>query len=118
MNVMVMTGRLGKDAEYGSGKVEQAKFSIFVETYGNGEKSGFWLNVLHFKPNQFLKDTLKKGTKVTIQGRLDISEYEGKWYTKMISNSIEPERNHNDVGSKNETPTTSNRPPDDDDLPF
>lgn len=117
MNLMVMTGRLGKDVEVGSGNVEQAKFSIFIETYSGGEKGGFWLNCIHFKPNQFLKDTLKKGTKVTVSGRLDINEYNGKWYTKMITHTIEPEVRHGDSPNQERT-TTYSEVPVDDDLPF
>ena len=120
MNSLNVTGRLGQDAKIKAGEsgVETAKFSIFVKQYKKGDSNaGFWLNVVHFKPNQFLKDLLKQGQQVAISGRLDISSYNDKWYTNMLSNSIdvfskgggEPENNEAKVADTKE---------DTNDLPF
>ena len=82
MNNLSVTGRLGMDAEFkDAGGTEIGTFSIFVKKYKKGEKdAGFWLNVTQFKPNQFLKDTLKKGVAVAVSGRLDIEKYKENWY--------------------------------------
>lgn len=119
MNTLCVSGRLGQDAEIKSGNIEIATFSIFVKEFKKGDKdAGFWLNVVHFKPNDFLKDQLKKGVQVAISGRLTIENYEKKYYTKMLASLIEvfnTKGGGNDVERGSVAPKTQD---DNGDLPF
>jgi len=122
MNAIQITGNLGKDLEVttvngAKGQTEVGNFSIFVKEYKKGNpNAGFWVNVSHFSPNSFLKDTLKKGVPVAVSGRLDISKYNDNYYTKVISNSIDVfTKSGGGEESTHQTPVAEAQ---DNDLPF
>ena len=121
MNSTQFSGNVGQDPEIkevGSNNTEVMNFSIFVKVYKKGApKNGFWLNVTHFKPNDYLKDLVKKGVPVAISGRLDISNYNDKWYTKCMTHEI----NVFPKGTGDSTPramTDNDAKDPEDDLPF
>lgn len=123
MNSLQVSGNLGGDMEVKEtgGGMEIGRFSIFVKGFKKGGDGGFWLNVTHFKPNDFLKDVLKKGQSVAISGRLDISSHDKKYYTNLISNTIDVFKSSNDSASAPESrqaAESQDASQDDDDLPF
>lgn len=124
MNSLNVSGNLGGDMEVKTtgGGMEVGRFSIFIKGFKKGGDGGFWLNITHFKPNDFLKDVLKKGQSVSISGRLDISSHDKKYYTNMISNTIDvyktsdgSSQSHED---RKEAAAENNESTDNDDLPF
>lgn len=120
MNQTAHTGRIGQDAEIKTvgNDLEIMSFSIFVKEYKKGDpNAGFWLNVTHFKPNDYLKDLCKKGNMVAVSGRLNIQKYEEKYYTKIMSHAIEvfPKSGSTDGEFKGPKVTKED---DDLDLPF
>lgn len=101
-NLTILTGNLGKDVELkrlDSGKAV-AKFSLATsETYTNkqGEKvtDTQWHDIVAWgKSAEFAERQLKKGSSVTIFGKLTYRthEHEGqkRYYTEIVANEIIP----------------------------
>lgn len=88
MNVLILSGNLGKDPEvktFGENKV--AKFPLAVKGY---KDSTMWVNVeVWGKSADFVENYIKKGQNVTVKGELKIDEYEGKYYTSAKCFEIE-----------------------------
>ncbi len=85
MNSIVVTGRLGRDAEqkYTQSGTSIVSFTMAVDRRGKdkeGEKKEpLWFPVsLWAKLGETLLPYLKKGKQVAIQGELDIREYDKK----------------------------------------
>lgn len=81
MNTLTIVGRLGRDAELVFGKDGKpiAKFSVAVD-YGRDEnKKTSWVNVVCFgQLAENVCQSIGKGSRVIVSGRLDISDYETK----------------------------------------
>ena len=94
VNEVTLLGNLGKDIEVretNSG-LEVGGFSV-ATTYGKKVKEEWtnettWHNVVLFKPNDFLKNSLVKGSKVFIKGRIQNRSYEKDGDTKYISEVV------------------------------
>ena len=97
MQLLIVDGRLGKDAEV---KVSQngdkyLKFSLANRVYKNGEEDTVWYDVITSKPEFLnkLPEFLKKGSYVIVNGPLSVTTriYEGSIYTNLTirPNSIE-----------------------------
>lgn len=85
MNLLVVTGRLGRDAElkYTTQGTAVCNFTVAVERkWGKGEQSQtktIWLSVnLWGKYGESINRYLRKGRKVTVQGELDEDKWEDK----------------------------------------
>ena len=81
MNLWVITGNLGKDAEvkYLPSGTPVCEFSVAVKSgYGDKEKTN-WANCVIFgkKAEGGLPAYLKKGTQVAISGELELQEWDG-----------------------------------------
>lgn len=87
----ILIGNLGKDPELKEhGETNICNFSIATTHYGKGEKQTTWHNVTCFnKIAENVAQYLKKGSKAFIEGRIDVSEHEGKYYTKIIANNVQ-----------------------------
>ena len=110
MNKFIVTGNICKDTDLKNGI---AKFSIANnEGFGDKKKTTFF-NVTKFKADNIAK-YLTKGTKVLIEGSIDIQEYKEKYYTNVLCFKLEL------LGSKNDVSNDVIPPPieDDDELPF
>lgn len=79
INCYICSGNLGRDAElsYTPNSKAVAKFSVAVSTgYGDNEKT-MWVNcVLFDKMAESLSPYLLKGSKVTVQGRLQSRQWD------------------------------------------
>lgn len=123
MNITAHTGRLGQDAELKTvgDNLEIMEFSIFVKDYKKSDpNNGFWLNVTHFKPNDYLKDLCKKGNMVAVSGKLNITSHDKKYYTKILSHNIEVFPKGGATGGESTAKAEPSKATEgeDDDLPF
>lgn len=112
LNKAQLIGQLGRDAEtsFTTSNLSITKFSVATTHSrktkdGNWENLTTWHNVTAFGLNDFLKDQLKKGAKVYVEGRIDHQQYEKdgqtKYYTTIISdfNGIIPLDKRDSQGS-------------------
>ena len=87
-NLVILTGNLTKNLElkYSQNGTAYADGAIAV----NEKDKAVFVNFRLFgKYAETMAEYLRKGTKVLIQGKLDISEYQGNFYTKILVNSVE-----------------------------
>lgn len=100
INRVLLLGNLGRDAEYtttGSG-MTIAKFSIATSSRRKGaggqyEENTQWHRVVLFgQQGDRLRDYLKKGKQVFIEGRIDYRNWEDKDGNKRTSTEIIAER--------------------------
>lgn len=78
---VTLIGNLGKDPEIKiNSDKKMASFSVAVSKYRNKEKTTMWVNVVCFDPKKsdVLEAYAKKGTKVYVEGELNINEYTDK----------------------------------------
>ena len=94
MNKVLLTGHIVKNIEIFNEKV--GKFTIAVQRdYKNpdGDYDTDFLNCVLFTPTDFLTNNLLRGTKVLVDGRIQVSVYEKgqkKHYsTDIIVNKVE-----------------------------
>jgi single-strand DNA-binding protein len=138
LNKIMLIGNLGRDVEtrFTTGNVSISSFSM-ATTYSYKGKDGNWVNettwhnITVFNLSDFMKENLKKGRKVYVEGRLakrDYTDKEGikRYSTDVISERIIPldstgegsgansENNSSESGEVNEMPPVDNN----DDLPF
>ncbi len=138
LNKIMLIGNLGRDVEtrFTSSNVSVSSFSM-ATTNGYKGKDGNWVNettwhnVTVFNLSDFMKENLKKGRKVYVEGRLTKREYTDKEGIKRYSTDVISERiiplessgegganysdgNTSDSGTVNEIPQIDNN----DDLPF
>lgn len=93
MNKLLVTGRIGKDAQIiGQKDTKLLKFSV-AETVGYGENAKTqWYDVNTFVSSNMLEraqkfvSILAKGNKVVVTGKLGTREYEGKTYLQIETN--------------------------------
>jgi single-strand DNA-binding protein len=138
LNKIMLIGNLGRDVEtrFTSSNVSISSFSM-ATTNGYKGKDGNWVNettwhnITVFNLSDFMKENLKKGRKVYVEGRLTKREYTDKEGIKRYSTDVVSERiiplessgeggaNYSDSSSSDST-TVNDMPPVDnnDDLPF
>lgn len=138
LNKIMLIGNLGRDVEtrFTSSNVSISSFSM-ATTNGYKGKDGNWVNettwhnVTVFNLSDFMKENLKKGRKVYVEGRLTKREYTDKEGIKRYSIDVISERiiplessgesgaNYSD-GNASDSATVNEMPPVDnnDDLPF
>ena len=95
LNKAQLIGQLGRDAEtsFTTSNLAITKFSVATTHSrktkdGNWENLTTWHNVTAFGLNDFLKDQLKKGAKVYVEGRIDHQQYEKDGQTKYFTSII------------------------------
>ncbi len=92
MNILTVTGNLGKDAEVrtaGSGTV--CGFSVAITAGYGDKKQTVWLDcsVWGKQAEGALPGYLKKGQQVAVSGELSTREHEGKTYLQLRCNTID-----------------------------
>src|SRR5579875_1573992 len=120
MNYVALIGRLGKDPESKEikGDHQVAVFSLAVESGYGDKKRTDWFRVLAWdRLAEMVVKYTSKGSKVAVQGRLQVREYEKddekKQITKLVASSVEF------LNPKPENSSKKNSfDEDDDDLPF
>ena len=76
MNKVILIGRTTKDIELKGNETKVANFTLAVPRNGNKEVTDFISCVAFDKKAEILKEYVKKGNKVAIQGSIQISKYE------------------------------------------
>lgn len=138
LNRIMLIGNLGRDVEtrFTTSNVSISSFSI-ATTYSYKGKDGNWVNettwhnITVFNLSDFMKEQLKKGKKVYVEGRLTKREYTDKDGVKRYSTDVVAEKiiplesttadsNQVDSGNFDEGSASSDLPEVDsnDDLPF
>jgi single-strand DNA-binding protein len=137
MNLVVVSGRLGRDPEvkYTQSGQPVANFSIAVDEHykdrdGNAQKRTHWMNIKAWaKTGALAAKYLHKGDSATIEGRISTFEWEdknggGKRYGwEVVANRVEFGAKKNGSSNDNDNhdpmgPDTSSNTPPDDDIPF
>jgi single-strand DNA-binding protein len=100
LNKIMLIGNLGRDAETRfttSNNISITGFSL-ATTYSYKGKDGNWVNettwhnITVFNLSDFMKEQLKKGKKVYVEGRLTKKEYTDKDGNKRTSTDVIAER--------------------------
>lgn len=138
LNKIMLIGNLGRDVEtrFTPNNVSVSNFSL-ATTYSYKGKDGNWVNettwhnITVFNLSDFLKEQLKKGKKVYVEGRLTKRDYTDKdgvkrYSVDVISEKIIPLESTGGEGVNGDTEeyssnNTVNEPPqieNNDDLPF
>ena len=100
MNKVVLIGRLTKDVEvrYTTNEKVVAMFSLAVNREFKNQKgeyeADFFNIVMWGKPAELAGNTLKKGSKIAIEGRIQNRSYEAKdgtkrYITEIVANGFE-----------------------------
>jgi single-strand DNA-binding protein len=89
MNKLILIGNLGKAPELND-KGNMCRFSLATsDGFGDKKKTNWHNIVLLGKAAEVAAKNLSKGSKIAIEGSIDYSEKDGKYYTNIISNSFE-----------------------------
>ena len=130
MNIVILSGNLTRDPEYGTTKngVACCKFGIAVQkkySDANGERGVDFFDCIAWRQTaEFCSKHLAKGTKVTLEGSLATNEYTAQDGAKrksfnIVVDNVEITFNRQSGREQREQeskpPTT---PIDEDDLPF
>jgi len=125
MNLLIVTGNLGKDAQARNvNGTAVANFSVAVRSgYGDKEQT-IWVDCALWgkQAESKLMDYLVKGQQVAVSGEMGTREHEGKTYITLRVNTIDL------IGKKGDAPAPAAAPPvlkqqqesaiDDQDIPF
>lgn len=137
LNRIMLIGNLGRDAETrftADNNLAITNFSV-ATTYSYKGKSGDWVNettwhrVTAFNLSDFMKENLKKGKKIYVEGRLTTNDYTDKDGVKRYSTEVRAERiiplegtsaggRDEDMGSSNTETSEAPQVQENDDLPF
>lgn len=88
---VVITGRLGKNAEHRTTQngTDVCSFSVATDVGFGENKRTIWIDVARFgKGAEGLTRYLKKGTSVTVIGDLSTREHEGKTYLNCNADEV------------------------------
>lgn len=137
MNLVIFSGRAGKDPELMKGNAHGAKFSVASTERYKDKKSGewkervTWMNVQVWgKFADFVMKHVRKGDRVAVKGKLSVSEYNDKLYTNIIADVVEPSvfrkdaepdqqgKLYGQAASEEDGPPFEGGGEDDDDTPF
>lgn len=118
MNKVILSGNLTKDIEViKKENICLGKFTLAVSRQyknSNGEYESDFFNCVIFNANDYIKDNLKKGTKILLDGIIQTKSYEvegiKKYSTDIVVNKIEilikkEENNLDKLTTKTETQT-------------
>lgn len=136
LNRVMLIGNLGRDAETrftADNNLAITNFSV-ATTFSYKGKSGDWVNettwhrITAFNLSDFMKENLKKGKKVYVEGRITTNEYTDKegikrYSTEVRADRIIPLEGSQDSGreedaSNNSESAEAPQVQDNDDLPF
>ena len=139
LNKIMLIGNLGQDAEtrFTTNNTAITNFSV-ATTHSYKGKDGNWVNettwhnLIAFSLSDYMKDSLKKGKKVYVEGRLSKRDYTDKegikrYVTEVVTERIIPLDARDGGGSYGNDDNYSSAPQsspeggnsvEDDDLPF
>jgi len=86
MNKFIGLGRLTKDPELKQSKAGKpfCNFSIAVNRAFEKDKADFFQCMAFGKTAEYIDKYASKGSQILIEGSVQIDEYEGKYYTKIM----------------------------------
>ena len=86
MNKFIGFGRLTKDPELKQSKAGKpfCNFSIAVNRAFEKDKADFFQCMAFGKTAEYIDKYASKGSQILIEGSVQIDEYEGKYYTKIM----------------------------------
>ncbi len=124
MNKAILIGNLGKNAEVK--KVNETyllKFSVATsEKYKdkNGEwvEQTEWHNIDYWSKSDKIAQYLTKGMKVSVEGKIQTKEHEGKYYTSIRAQQVNLLGEMKKAEAKQEAKQPSNEGGGSDQLPF
>jgi single-strand DNA-binding protein len=118
MNKFIISGNITKEinlAYSASGKA-YAKFTVAVTRKFDREKTDFF-NVTAFgKQAENVANFLDKGSKVLVEGEVQIDNKDGKYYTNVLADSVEfldSKKNSNSPQQNKQNTVPSNKPEND-----
>ena len=90
MNKIIILGRITKDLELSQGKNEKSytNFSVAVNRKLNRDVADFFNCTAFGKTAEYICKYGSKGSQVLIEGEVNIDQYEGKYYTKIMCQSV------------------------------
>ena len=89
MNHVVLSGRLTRDPEYReAGETHFARLSVAVPRNNGKDEADFISCVSFAKGAEFCRDYLKKGTAVTITGRIQTGSYTNREGQKVFTEDV------------------------------
>jgi single-strand DNA-binding protein len=130
MNKVIITGRLGNDPEirYTQSGKAVASFSLAVtEGYGDQQKTNWIPTVAWEKLAETIGNSLSKGSRVLVEGRLQIRSYEAndgqkRRIAEVVAQSIEfldsKKQSNSDDGNIDVNSFGKDVFPDDGEIPF
>lgn len=132
MNKVILTGRLTKESEvrYTPNGKAVASFTLAVDNgFGENKKTDFIPIVVWGNSAEFCGNNLNKGSKVLVDGRLQVRSYDAKdgskrYVTEVVANYLEalerPKTQSSTNGTSNEetTPESFGADVGDEDVPF
>jgi len=134
LNKVMLIGNLGNDAEtrFTTNNVSVTTFSLATTSSYKGKDGNWvnettWHNVVSFGLSDFFKESLKKGKKFYIEGRISKREFTDKdgikrYVTEVVSEQIIPldskEGKQDNYQENTSHEPSSNSTANDDDLPF
>jgi single-strand DNA-binding protein len=91
MNKFIISGNITKEIElkYSQAGKAYAKFTVAVRRKFDREKSDFFNVTVFGKQAENVANFLDKGSKVLIEGEVQIDSKDGKYYTNVIADSVE-----------------------------
>ena len=113
VNKVILVGRLGKDPEvkYMANETAVCNFSIatnrrYKDKAGEMVEQSEWHNITFFgKQGEVIKEYLKKGNQIYIEGRIQTTQSEKDGQTRYFTNIIGEQFRF--IGGKNDSSNTS-----------
>ena len=128
MNKVILKGRIGKDPEKKSSSVvfTLATTKKWTSKEGDKKEQTQWHNLVSFgKLSDIILMYVKKGSELIVEGSINYSEKDGKYYTSILVENIEfcgSVNSNNTNQQEKQQPVESYNPnellEEDDDLPF
>ena len=133
MNILCLTGNLGRDAEVRqAGGSSVCGFSVAMTSGYGDKKQTVWIScsIWGKQAEGQLPSYLKKGQQVAVSGELSTREYEGKTYLELRVGTIDligkrdddaAQGQHQQAAAQHSAPTVHSNPAVDnfdDDVPF
>lgn len=87
MNRVILTGNVATDIELKNSSIPMAKFNIAVKRAKDG--TDFIPVIVWNQLAENVNEYCNKGSKILVEGRLQVSEYEQKKFTEVIADRVE-----------------------------
>lgn len=117
MNKVILSGNLTKDIEVtNKNNINIGKFTLAVPKpfkNANGEYESDFINCVVFNAHDYIKNNLKKGTRILLEGSIQTKSYEvegiKKYSTDIIVNKIEIMKKVEDIPTDKLTTKTESQ---------